>query len=266
MATKKLKNGMILTGEDAEALEQAAAEIEKQAAIQADREQIWGKDMKIAMSRLCAKFSTLAGAPGTDPWDPVRLLQWILTNGAATSGNTHAVKFVLQVWNPSIDWAALARAPKAEEGLGLERAEFAPFNVVNALGTWDDAHTRAFLAWRTRRFGPEHAGDWPPAPPETSSRAPPSNHRKGDLHALHGVTLGACRRVIRRSTSCPMQSTSSPVSCASQTTRPSWLSPCTTTLRGYVRSSAPRPYPTGPKRSHSHWMTLTGGPVRDRLT
>jgi hypothetical protein len=61
MAARRLKNGMVLTGDNEQALDQAVAELEKQAAIHADRERLWGKDMRIAMSRLCGNRPGSAG-------------------------------------------------------------------------------------------------------------------------------------------------------------------------------------------------------------
>src|SRR5688572_31267540 len=85
----------------------------------------------------CAEPSpTLRGVPGTDPWNAMQLLEWLCTSGGVTTGSRHAARFVLQVWNPSTDWGALAMAPPAEEGLGLKGVELAPFNVVEALALW----------------------------------------------------------------------------------------------------------------------------------
>lgn len=137
-----------------EASEQIRAEIELAHARAADKQALWGSDMHVAMSKLCKMFPTLVGAPGTEPWDAMRLLNWLLTSGARTSGNTHAVKFALQVWNSTTDWQEWARKPVEEEGLGLDEVDVSPFNVANALSVWDEAHAKAFRTWVHTPFWP----------------------------------------------------------------------------------------------------------------
>lgn len=142
-----------MSRDDEEAKRRFFDDLDKQRAIAADRSALWGADRNVSMVRLCQSFPTLRGAPGTDPWDPMALLRWIL-GGAATSGNTHAVKFVLQVWNSRVDWQQIARAPadSEHEGLGIKDAVLSPFNVVDALAVWDDEHTQAFLKWAHTPF------------------------------------------------------------------------------------------------------------------
>jgi hypothetical protein len=106
------------------------------------------------MTRLCRSFPTLRGVPGADPWNAMQLLEWLCTSGGVTTGSKHAARFVLQVWNPSTDWGALAMTPPAEEGLGLKGVELAPFNAVEALAVWDSDHGRAFREWCELPFWP----------------------------------------------------------------------------------------------------------------
>lgn len=89
------------------------------------------------MSALARTFPSLAritggagnAAPGVAPFDALELHTWVTTSGARTSGNYHAVAFVLNVFN------------------GPEWGEKMPFDVVQAFAVWDRPHREAFLAW-----------------------------------------------------------------------------------------------------------------------
>ena len=141
--------------DDQEPLEAFRSELAKQRAISKDRLALWGTNPGTeAMSKLCNLFPTLEGAPGTLPWDSMTLLRWLLTDGAVTAGSYHAGKFVLQVWNSRADYQQGARDSIDKGGLSMEEAVFTPFNIVDALATWDDAHTRAFLTWANTPFWP----------------------------------------------------------------------------------------------------------------
>jgi hypothetical protein len=141
--------------DDLEPLNAFRSEMAKQRSISADRLALWGSNPgQQAMSKLCSLFPTLQGSPGTEPWDSLRLLRWLLTDGAVTTGSYHAGKFVLQVWNSRADYQQGARDPIDKGGLGIEDAVFTPFNVVDALAAWDDAHTKAFLTWVHTPFWP----------------------------------------------------------------------------------------------------------------
>lgn len=78
----------------------------------AKRRELWGEIGPGAMTRLAKLFPSLRDAPGVDPWDALKLLDW-LCSGAATSGNTAAGLFVLGVWNDS-DWTEIAHAELPE--------------------------------------------------------------------------------------------------------------------------------------------------------
>jgi hypothetical protein len=79
-------------------------------------------DLEKRILRLVSGFPTLrAWALAQKKFDPALMLRAAETRG---SGATHAALFALQVWN------------------------LAPgFNVVEAMGTWDAEHRRAFVEW-----------------------------------------------------------------------------------------------------------------------
>lgn len=153
MYTKRWKNSVI-TGESAEAVDLVIQQLEAAAEQTQQRDALWGKDYRTRMTRLCWSFPTLVHADGVNPWDPERFLRWLLTSGAPGSGARHAAKFVLQVWNSSTDWGLWARTSPEKDGLGIEGAELAPFNVVDALAVWDQDHADAFRTWVHLPFWP----------------------------------------------------------------------------------------------------------------
>lgn len=118
-------------------VEKVIASIEKQEA----RRARWPKDLRAAMTALCKKFPTLADADGIDPWDVHRFMAWL--NGPAPgSGASLAGRFVLTVWNRDTDWTECGLGPPGR------------FNVVHAIGVWDDEHRAAFSEWVEAPFFP----------------------------------------------------------------------------------------------------------------
>lgn len=87
------------------------------------RRALWGEFGAESMTRLAKLFPSLREAPGVDPWNAIKLLDW-LSSGAATSGNTAAGLFVLGVWNDQ-DWIEVAHEQLPERqctgcrGLGV---------------------------------------------------------------------------------------------------------------------------------------------------
>jgi len=152
MPSRRWERGTI-TGDDEGALDRVVDELEQQRVKSIRTVDEWGVGEQRMVS-LCQRFPTLRTADGTDPWNPDRLLRWLLTSGAPTGGSRHAAKFVLSVWNTSTDWGAYARQPVSEGGLGLVDVEFEAFNVVHAMGVWDDEHQAAFMAWCELPFWP----------------------------------------------------------------------------------------------------------------
>jgi hypothetical protein len=131
-----------------------SAELEQQRSKQSATLKRWGSDPAERMERLCRAFPTLRGQPGTSPWNAMHLLEWLCTGGGVTTGSHHAARFVLQVWNSSTDWGALAMKTPEKEGLGLASVELSAFNVVQALAVWDSDHESAFRHWCELPFWP----------------------------------------------------------------------------------------------------------------
>lgn len=73
---------------------------------------------------LARSFPALSHADGVRPFDPDRLERW---SSKASSGEYHAVRFLLAVWSGG------RAAP--------------PFLVFDALNTWDGGNRKAFQAW-----------------------------------------------------------------------------------------------------------------------
>jgi hypothetical protein len=149
--------GKVITGPDEEMLDQVVQDLEREQELERRVRETWGEGgtgSRERMTRLCRHFPTLRGADGVDPWDPERLVRWLLTSGAPTGGSRHAAKFALLVWNSREDWGAYARRPIAEGGLGLSDVALEPFNPVDAMATWDNEHQDAFRLWCELPFWP----------------------------------------------------------------------------------------------------------------
>lgn len=89
------------------------------------------------MTALAERFPCLRGVDGVSPFDVDALAAWAKKNPRCTHAGTHAVAFLLSVWNGR------------PEAFGLR-----PFHFTNAWGTWDDDHREAFLAWARDPFWP----------------------------------------------------------------------------------------------------------------
>lgn len=82
-------------------------------------------------------------------FDTRHFIRWA-TGAHATSATNHAARFVLQVWNPNADYRGLA----GELGIDPEASILAPFNLGNALGCFDERHSRALRRWVEAPFWP----------------------------------------------------------------------------------------------------------------
>lgn len=137
--------------------EQLAATERRVRTIKQLRAERWGNGTaEQQMTRLARSFPILAEAGGgVDPWDPVALMRWGLS-GAMTGGSKHVVRFLLQVWNPYTDWREMAIEHElcAADAIRDPHHPLAPFNVVEAVASWDFAHTDAFRAWCEAPFHP----------------------------------------------------------------------------------------------------------------
>lgn len=96
-------------------------------------------DSKTKFKALFLSFPTLLDAPGfdTDDFDAWAFAEWA-TGPAPSHGARCAAQFVLGVWNPG-----------SYPDYGLP-----PFDIHEALGTWDDQHRQPFAGWCAAPFWP----------------------------------------------------------------------------------------------------------------
>ena len=99
--TKQVEGGVI-SGSSQEAVDELAAELERRAADEREREKLFPGDSREQMGALARLFPTLRSVV-PDRWDTDRFLAWFVTNGGS-GGACHAARFLLNVWNPSTDW------------------------------------------------------------------------------------------------------------------------------------------------------------------
>lgn len=88
------------------------------------------KTARERMSDLAESFPGLVGYEGVRPWRAAVFASSVLADDRGM-GALHAARFVLSVFNFRTKWP---------EPIGT-------FNLVEALGTWDDANRAAFQAW-----------------------------------------------------------------------------------------------------------------------
>jgi len=105
------------------------------------------------MTALAQSFPTLEIAPGVEPFDPDRLDEWA-SSGAPSHGALYAARFILAVWAGRAGRMGKARKSRKKDGWHGEWSfslvtpwRCGPFDVVDALGTWDWHHRNAFVAW-----------------------------------------------------------------------------------------------------------------------
>ncbi len=86
---------------------------------------------KEKLRRFLRSFPALEHAPGIEPFDAEKLDAWAA--GPCSHGERCTAQFVLSVWGhttaKNCPWAC------------------GPFDVMDALGVWDETHRAAFLAW-----------------------------------------------------------------------------------------------------------------------
>ena len=83
------------------------------------------------MMALIHSFPCLRSFPG--PWDALAFQTW---GHGKSSGEKHAIRFVLSVWNPTTRW------------------KVGRFDLHEALGTWDSGNRAAFVAWAQKPWWP----------------------------------------------------------------------------------------------------------------
>jgi|FLYL01.1.fsa_nt_gi hypothetical protein len=83
------------------------------------------------MLELVRSFPSLRRKVGDDwRWSPMDLARRAFVDGGWSHGELLAAAFVLRVWNTTFPCP--------------------PFDVMEALSTWDPAHAEAFLEWARR--------------------------------------------------------------------------------------------------------------------
>jgi len=70
-----------------------------------------------------------------------KLVRWLRTSPAVTTGSAHAVRFVLSVWYGTVE-------------LHRSHRGMVPFDLHAALKSWDDGHRAAFQAWLVKPWWP----------------------------------------------------------------------------------------------------------------
>ena len=115
---------------------------------QAERSSRWPKDRTLAMSVLARSFPSLAGAPGLEPWNVDAFLPWLCSPEREATA-VHAGRFLLGVWNPSTAWQEVAAELGVSQCTGAR-----PFNLMEAVESWDGEHLAAAVAWMDAPFWP----------------------------------------------------------------------------------------------------------------
>lgn len=110
------------------------------------------------MTLLCGTLPTLDRADGATPFEPDVLDGWAC-GPVPCHGALHAARFVLAVWSGRAGVVGKPRhRPKNWDGEWRFPVDSpwrsGPFDVVDALGTWDGAHRAAFVAWAQRPWWP----------------------------------------------------------------------------------------------------------------
>lgn len=107
------------------------------------------------MTQLALRFPTLQRAEGVDPFNPEQLDAWACKD--ASHGGQLAAQFVLAVWSGR--GARYRFTRRAQDGVSkLFSAKTpwrcGPFDIVDALSTWDVHHREAFATWALKPWYP----------------------------------------------------------------------------------------------------------------
>jgi hypothetical protein len=152
--TVRLSNGRSITGPDEVSVRRVAQQIEDQAI----RRTMWPEGNRAQMTALAKLFPSMtrwggSPVPGTDPWEPEALVQW-LNSGEPSSGSRHAGLFLLSVWNRD-DWATYGlKVPRLRKDDWKGSRRIGRWDVNDAWAAWDDTHRAAALAWLNNPFWP----------------------------------------------------------------------------------------------------------------
>ena len=113
------------------------------------------------ITALCRSFPTLRGnVSGVDPWDPNKFDSWA-SGPVPGHGARYAAQFILAVWNGRGGHLGKPRkTPAGDSWHGIWRFNVdtpwrcGPFDLVDALSTWDDRHREAFIEWAQKPWWP----------------------------------------------------------------------------------------------------------------
>lgn len=113
------------------------------------------------MAALRDSFPTLRGRFESDQFDAQEIEDFVLSP-AATTGSTHAARFLLSVWSGAapLRWTDPEREGAPEEGPKIVLDDYRwpwktlPFDLHAAMQGWDDPHRAAFAAWARSPFWP----------------------------------------------------------------------------------------------------------------
>lgn len=94
------------------------------------------------VSALCETFPALRGNPGVRPFKPELFASH---HGVASSGERYAIRFVLSVFNNRALRDGLYKSG---------RSKIPPFDLIDALATWDHGNRDACLAWAANPWWP----------------------------------------------------------------------------------------------------------------
>lgn len=86
------------------------------------------------MSQLAKRFPGLAGRPGIEPFEAAKICRWL---GKVSSGEAHAARFLLCLWNR-----------------GFVAEPSTRFDLVDAWSTWDEKNRAALRTWLDKPFVP----------------------------------------------------------------------------------------------------------------
>jgi hypothetical protein len=87
------------------------------------------------MTAFARTFPCLRESPGTQLWDALVFDGWA-AESPLSHGELVTAQFILAVWDPAGTWRC------------------GRFDLMEALGVWDEPHRAAFLAWASEPWWP----------------------------------------------------------------------------------------------------------------
>ncbi len=112
------------------------------------------------MTRLALTFHGLREAEGLAPFNAEEFARW--AESPLSHGAVYAARFILAVWSGRMGKLSdkPRKTPAKDTWFGIHRWNLdshwrvGPFDVVDAMGTWDEHHRAAFVAWAERPWFP----------------------------------------------------------------------------------------------------------------